>query len=103
MNDGVFPVVASDPKIKTYFENSLKKGNFYATHDEYAYSLADVIIVDINLDVKKIYTDSDTFKDFKVDIKPFKNAIKTIAGNCKEDVLILVETTVPPGTCEKVV
>ena len=23
-----FSVVASDPKIKTYFENSLKKGNF---------------------------------------------------------------------------
>jgi nucleotide sugar dehydrogenase len=38
-----------------------------------------------------------------VDLNPFKKAIKTIGQNCKEDVLILVETTVPPGTCLKVV
>ena len=34
---------------------------------------------------------------------PFKKAINSIATNCKEEVLILVETTVPPGTCEKIV
>ena len=29
--------------------------------------------------------------------------MKSIGDHCKENVLILVETTVPPGTCEKVV
>ena len=53
INDGVFPVIADDPQIKTYFENSKEKNNFFATHDSYVYSLADVIIIDINLDVKK--------------------------------------------------
>ena len=50
--------------------------------------------------------DSDSngnLKSFDVDLKPFKSAIRTIGQNCKEDVLILVETTVPPGTCLKVV
>ena len=41
--------------------------------------------------------------DFDVDLSGFKLAIESIGKNYKEDVLILVETTVPPGTCEKVV
>ena len=39
--------------------------------------------------------------DFDVDLSGFKLTIESIGKNCKEDVLILVETTVPPGTCEK--
>ena len=30
LNQGVFPLVAEDPKIEMYFNNALKKGNFYA-------------------------------------------------------------------------
>ena len=33
----------------------------------------------------------------------FEDAIRSIANNCRDDVLVLVETTVPPGTCTKVV
>ena len=39
--------------------------------------------------------------DFDVDLSGFKLVSESIGKNCKEDVLILVETTVPPGTCEK--
>jgi nucleotide sugar dehydrogenase len=38
-----------------------------------------------------------------VDLTPFKKAIEAIGSCCKEDVLVLVETTVPPGTSLKVV
>ncbi len=103
INEGVFPIVASDPKIEKYYKLTRKKGNLLATYDPYAYSKADVIIVDINLDVDK---DSNFFGDinsFNVDLTPFKKAIKSIGDYCKEDVLILIETTVPPGTSEKVV
>ena len=40
---------------------------------------------------------------FDVDLSNFKKAIEAIGNNCKENVLILVETTVPPGTCQKIV
>jgi UDP-N-acetyl-D-glucosamine dehydrogenase len=53
LNEGVFPVVADDPKIEEYYRNAVQKGNFLATYDPYVYSFADVIVVDINLDVKK--------------------------------------------------
>tara|TARA_Y100000741_G_scaffold365141_1_gene359624 strand:- start:3655 stop:5145 length:1491 start_codon:yes stop_codon:yes gene_type:complete len=103
INNGIFPINSSDPSIEEYFQNSIKKENFLATYDTSAYSHADVIIVDINLDVQKKSDSKGNLNSFEVDLNPFKNAIRTIGKNCKEDVLILVETTVPPGTCSKVV
>ena len=103
INEGVFPVLASDPKISLYYENTRRKKNYYATFDPYVYSCADVIVVDINLDVKKLSTADEDGKDYTVDLTPFKKAIESIGNNCKPDVLVLVETTVPPGTSEKIV
>ena len=42
----------------------------------------------------------ESLNSFDVDLSSFKNAIETIGSYCKEDVLVLVETTVPPGTCQ---
>jgi UDP-N-acetyl-D-glucosamine dehydrogenase len=103
INNGIFPIKSSDPKIEEYYHKSIKKGNFLATYDTSAYSYASVIIVDINLDVQKNSDSEGNLNSFNVDLNPFKNAIRTIGQNCKENVLILVETTVPPGTCMKVV
>tara|TARA_B100000963_G_scaffold116056_1_gene101086 strand:- start:3347 stop:4807 length:1461 start_codon:yes stop_codon:yes gene_type:complete len=103
INSGIFPLETSDLKIQKFYKNSINKKNFYATYDEYAYSKADVIIIDINLDVQKKSTNLGDLKSYDVTLASFKKAIKSIALNCKEEVLILVETTVPPGTCKKVV
>ena len=48
INDGIFPLIADDPKIAEFFDNAKVKGNFLATYDPVAYQYADVIIVDIN-------------------------------------------------------
>ena len=103
INDGVFPLIADDPKITEFFNIAKEKGNFLATFDPFAYKYADVVIVDINLDVKKNSDDDSVLKDFSVNLDNFKSAIKIIGSNCKNDVLVMVETTVPPGTCEQIV
>jgi len=103
LNSGVFPITADDPKIQEYFESACKRGNFFATVDPAAYSAADVIIVDINLDVKKDSNAQYALNNYSVNLEPFTAAMKTIGAYCKPDVLILVETTVPPGTCKNVV
>ena len=103
INDGVFPVIASDPKIEEFYNISKKKNNFFATFDTYAFSKAHYVIVDINLDVKKETKFDGDLINYDVDLNNFKKAIKAIGDNCREDVLVLVETTVPPGTCKKVV
>ena len=103
INEGIFPVIADDPKIELFYKKAREKNNLYATCDAYAYSKADVIVVDINLDVKKKSNTSGHLEDYSVDLTPFKKAITAIGTNCKPDVLVLVETTVPPGTTQKVV
>lgn len=103
LNAGRFPIVADDPKIAEFFEKSRQKGNFYATVDTAAYAAADVIIVDINLDVRKVSDEKYALAEYDVTLAPFVAAIKTIGRHCKPDALVLVETTVPPGTCKEVV
>ena len=103
INEGIFPVVASDPKIEEFYQKAVEKGNLYATFDSYAYSLADIVIVDINLDVQKQSNFNKDLEGYAVDLTPFRRAMKAIGDNCREDVLLLVETTVPPGTCKKIV
>ncbi|MCB0482529.1 MAG: nucleotide sugar dehydrogenase [Flavobacteriales bacterium] len=103
LNRGEFPIASSDPKVMEYFEKSRSKSNFLATHSTYAYQKADVIIIDINLDVDKVSSDEKVLQSYDVSLSGFKKAIQSIGRACQPDVLILVETTVPPGTCQFVV
>ena len=101
INDGIFPLIADDPKIAEFFDNAKAKGNILATYDPVAYQYADVIIVDINLDVQKLSNKEGSLKGFDVDLNGFEVTIQSIGRNCRDDVLILVETTVPPGLAIK--
>jgi nucleotide sugar dehydrogenase len=103
LNAGIFPITADDPKIAEFFKTARQKGNFYATVDVSVYAMADIIVVDINLDVQKNNDETYALEKFDVNLEPFINAIKTIGSYCKPNVLILVETTVPPGTCKNIV
>ncbi len=96
INEGIFPVIADDPKIGQFYRQAREKKNLYATCDANAYTQAD-------LDVKKQSNGNGHLEDYTVDLSPFKKAITAIGMNCKPDVLVLVETTVPPGTSQKVV
>src|SRR6476620_12464447 len=95
INEGLFPVIADDPKIGQFYKQAREKGNLYATYDSYAYSKANVVVVDINLDVKKQSNGNGQLEEYSVDLTPFRKAIESIGANCKPDVMVLVETTVP--------
>ena len=73
------------------------------TRDPKTYGVADTIILDVNLDVQKMSLDSGKLDRFAVDLENFEAATNSFAKHWKEDALIMVETTVPPGTCEKIV
>ena len=68
INDGIFPLTADDPKIDKFFENTKENGNFLATYDPKAFQYADVIIVDINLDVQKQSHEKGGLKDFDINL-----------------------------------
>ncbi len=103
INEGIFPLIADDPKIYDFFNEAKSKGNFLATYDPQAYSFAETVIIDINLDVEKRSNSKNELTDFDVNMDNFSKAVSEIGRNCKEEVLIIVETTVPPGTCKKLV
>ncbi|NJK95425.1 MAG: nucleotide sugar dehydrogenase, partial [Bacteroidales bacterium] len=98
LNKGLFPFETSDISIIEQTKISVLRGNLSATTNNSIYKEADIVLVSVNLDITHSETDKPS-----INLEPFKNAILTI-GNCiKEETLIIVETTVPPGTCEKIV
>ena len=99
INDSTFPFETTDEKLKTNLERSVKEGHLSASFDESHYERADIIIVDIPLD---LYLEDDT-DTIDVNFGPFRGAIRTLGQKMKPDCLVIVETTVPPGTCEHVV
>jgi len=96
INAGTPPVASTDPKLRAAFDAAARAGNLVATDDPAAFALADVSIVDIHLDLEE--RDGAPH----VDYTPFRAAIASLGARMRPGTLIIVETTVPPGTCRHV-
>lgn len=94
------PVESSDSSLADAISSGVAQGNLTGTFLPLAYEFADVVVVDINLDVGKDMADLDRSE---VDFSGFRRAIAAIAARIREDGLVIIETTVPPGTTEKIV
>jgi nucleotide sugar dehydrogenase len=102
INSGIPPVSSSDPEVPQIFHRTVvEKQNFRATSEDFVYTLVDVVVVDIQLDATKPAF-GEAEKGY-CDITAFREGIRTLGQNIRPDCMVLVETTVPPGTCEKVV
>jgi nucleotide sugar dehydrogenase len=102
LNEGLVPFDSPDPELASYIYDAVHKTrNLYATVLDRAYSLADVIIVDIPLDVKDRSVQRPS--DLSLNLGGFEAAIRDIGRNMRPDALVLVETTVPAGICERIV
>ncbi|HUS38726.1 MAG TPA: nucleotide sugar dehydrogenase, partial [Pirellulales bacterium] len=94
------PVVSSDESLAAAYRGALKAGNLTATSDGSAFAYAKVVIIDVNLDV---FRADDDVRNYRVVDGPFRSAVAAVADRITEDTLVVVETTVPPGTTERVV
>jgi len=97
INEGKFPFVTNDKTLNNKLQKSIERGNLIATSDNNVYSKADIVLVSINCD---LINEND---QNKIALSSFKNSIKKIADNIMEEALVIIESTVPPGTCEKIV
>lgn len=98
INRGEFPFENNDKKLQEAQRTANRQGNLWATTDPAYFQHADVVIVDINLDVEYGQDGRPL-----LNMAPFKQAMRTIGENIQPGTLVIVETTVPPGTCEKIV
>jgi nucleotide sugar dehydrogenase len=94
------PVVSSDAALTEAYREASRVGNMTATPDPAAFEHADVVVVDVNLDVHKNHGSP---REYELGDGPFRRAIATVAERIREDTLVIVETTVPPGTTERLV
>ena len=98
LNSGKFPIKNKDKSLSDCFEKVHAQGNLLATTDKKCFSLADIVLVDINLDLEV-----PSQGDHTVSWINFRNAIADLGKFLKPGALVIIETTVPPGTTQKIV
>lgn len=100
-NQGICPVKAEDPEVaKIIHRCVVEKQNLVATYTNEVLQLADVVVVDIQCDFIKL--DLGDLRSGYADISALEESFKIIGEKISPECLVLIETTVPPGTTEYV-
>jgi nucleotide sugar dehydrogenase len=94
---GEFPFPTTDAKLTSAIKASVEAGNLKATDDDRVYGMASVVLIDVNFDLDR------SGEEPRFAMGPFRKALASIGRHVRPDALVIVETTVPPGTCAKVV
>ena len=101
LNRGVSPVKAEDPEVEQLIARCVRESKtFTATYTEEALKLADVVVVDVQCDYLK-----ESLGDVRTgaaDMEALEQSIARIAENVPAGALVLIETTVAPGTTEQI-
>lgn len=101
INRGVSPVKSEDPKVDPLIRRCvLEKKTLIASFSYESLSLADIIVVDIQCDYSKDALGN--CREGHADISALEQAFYIIAERIKPDTLVMIETTVPPGTTENI-
>ena len=99
LNRGVSPVEAEDPEVAAMIERCVnQKKTLCATFTHDALKLADVVVVDVQCDFLK--QDLGNLRTGYADISALEDSFRVIGEKIEPDCLVLIETTVPPGTTE---
>jgi len=101
MNRGVPPVQAEDPEVEPMIRRCVKeKKSLIATFTYDALKLADVVVVDVQCDYLK--ESLGNVRNGQADMNALEESLEIIAEHIAPDALVLIETTVAPGTTEQV-
>ena len=101
LNRGLSPVKAEDPEVDPLIRRCvLEKQTLTATYNQDALKLADVVVVDVQCDYLK--ESLGDLKTGRADMAALEKIMHTIAKLVPAEALVLIETTVAPGTTEYV-
>ncbi len=101
LNRGISPVEAEDPDVAPLIQRCVQdKQTLTATFTYDALSLADVVVVDVQCDYHK--ESLGNVRQGHADIEALEESLKIIGEKIEAHCLVLIETTVPPGTTEYV-
>ncbi|MCF2141403.1 MAG: GDP-mannose dehydrogenase [Candidatus Lokiarchaeota archaeon] len=101
LNRGECPVKAEDPEVIPMIHRCvLEKHTLIATFSYDALKYADVVVIDIQCDYIK--QELGNCRQGYAEISNLEKAFEIIAERIPPKALILIETTVPPGTTENI-
>ena len=101
LNRGISPVKAEDPEVDPMITRCVNdKKTLIATFTHEVLKLADVVVVDVQCDYIK--ADLGNVRSGRTDMEALEASISVIAENIPHNALVLIETTVAPGTTEQV-
>ena len=96
---GVSPVKAEDPEVDPMIARTvLEKKTLTATYNNDCLKLADCVVVDIQCDYTK--HDLGNLRTGETEMTALEHVMRVIGQKVRPDCLVLIETTVPPGTTE---
>jgi UDP-N-acetyl-D-glucosamine dehydrogenase len=101
LNQGIAPVEAEDPEVAPLINRCVnEKKTLIATFTYDVLTLADVVVVDIQCDFFK--ETLGNVEEGHAEIAALEGGLKIIGEKIQPECLVLIETTVPPGTTEYV-
>ncbi|RJR15770.1 MAG: GDP-mannose dehydrogenase [Nitrospiraceae bacterium] len=101
LNRGVSPVVSEDKELAPMIERCVtEKKNLTATFSYDVLSLADVVVVDVQCDYLK--DDLGNVRNGFADMAALESSLAIMAEYVSPEALVLIETTVAPGTTEQI-
>ena len=94
INQGNLPINCADKKIYKMFNNTKNNNNYRVSTDISNIANSKIVVVSINFEIN--YKKKDPFS-------LLKNFFKEIARIISKNSLIIIETTLPPGTCDQII
>ncbi len=99
VNRGESPVKAEDPEVDELITRTTTEAKtFVATFNSDCLKLADVVVVDVQCDYAK--QDLGDMRTGETDMAALEASMRTIGETIPPHALVLIETTVAPGTTE---
>ncbi len=101
LNRGISPVKAEDPEVDPMIARCVNvKKTLVATFTYEVLKLADVVVVDVQCDYIK--EELGNVRRGHTEMAALESSLEVIAENIPAEALVLIETTVAPGTTEQV-
>jgi UDP-N-acetyl-D-glucosamine dehydrogenase len=101
LNRGLAPVSSEDPEVDELIARCVnERKNLIATYTYDALKLADVVVVDVQCDYLK--EELGDCRTGAADMAALEASMETIAENIPAKAMVLIETTVAPGTTEQI-
>ncbi len=99
LNRGVSPVKAEDPQVDVLISRCVNdRKTLTATYNSQVIDLADCVVIDVQCDFLK--QELGNMKSGECDMAALEATLKTVGQHIRPECLVLIETTVAPGTTE---